>query len=60
MHILNYGPDRDAAIDAGIDMSLLEEHLRLTPTQWLEQLQHMTELYEALRPKGATDDAANS
>lgn len=54
------GPDWDAAIDAGVDVSLLMENLQLTPTERIEQLQRMTELYEALRPKGAADDAANS
>jgi hypothetical protein len=56
----SYGPDWDAAIDAGVDVSLLEENLRLTPTERLEQLQRMTELYEALRPKGDSDDAADA
>lgn len=56
----SYGPDWDAAIDAGVDVSLLEENLRLTPTERLEQLQRMTELYEALRPKDNDDDAADS
>jgi hypothetical protein len=56
----SYGPDWDAAIDAGVDVSLLEENLRLTPTERLEQLQRMTELYEALRPKGASDDATDT
>ncbi|MFZ5469813.1 MAG: hypothetical protein ACOZIN_10295 [Myxococcota bacterium] len=49
----SYGPDWDAAIEYGIDVSLLEHNLTLTPTQRLEQLQQMTELYELLRP---TDD----
>jgi len=35
---------------------LLEENLRLTVTERLEQLQRMTELYEALRPKEADDE----
>jgi hypothetical protein len=48
----SYGPDWDAAIEAGVDVSLLEENLRLSPTERLEQLQRMTELYEFLRPKG--------
>jgi hypothetical protein len=43
-----------------VDVSLLEENLRLTPTERLEQLQRMTELYEALRSKEADDDAADS
>lgn len=56
----SYGPDWDAAIDAGVDVALLEENLRLTPTERIEQLQRMTELYEALRPKGASDDATDA
>ncbi len=56
----SYGPDWDAAIDAGVDVSLLEENLRLTPTERLEQLQRMTELFEALRPKGVPDDATDA
>lgn len=56
----SYGPDWEAAIDAGVDVSLLMENLELTPTERIEQLQRMTELYEALRPKGMADDAADS
>lgn len=56
----SHGPDWDAAIEAGVDVSLLEENLQLTPTERLEQLQRMTELYEALRPKDANRDAADS
>lgn len=52
----SYGPDWDAAIDAGVDVSLLEENLRLTPTERIEQHQRMTELYEALRPKNESED----
>lgn len=54
----SYGPEWIAAIEAGVDVSLLAENLRLTPTERLEQLQRMTELYEALRPKGPSDDDA--
>jgi hypothetical protein len=56
----SYGPDWDAAIEQGVDVSLLEENLRLSPTERIEQLQRMTELYEALRPKGVSDDATDS
>jgi len=49
----SYGPHWDAAIDAGVDVSLLLHNLELTPTERIEQLQRMTELYEALRPKDA-------
>lgn len=51
----SFGPAWDAAIQAGIDVHLLLENLELSPTERLEQLQRMTELYEALRPKGVTD-----
>jgi len=54
----SYGPEWAAAIEAGVDVSLLVENLRLSPTERLEQLQRMTELYEELRPKGAADDDA--
>jgi hypothetical protein len=56
----SYGPDWDAAIEAGVDVSLLEENLRLSPTERLEQLQRMTELYELLRPQGVGDDAEDA
>ena len=57
----SYGPEWVEAIEAGVDVSLLVENLRLSPTERLEQLQRMTELYEELRPKGAAeDDAADS
>lgn len=56
----SYGPAWDAAIEAGIDVSLLEENLRLTPTERLEQLQRMTELYELLRPKENSGDAEDA
>jgi hypothetical protein len=39
-----------------VDVSLLEQNLRLTPTERLEQLQRMTELYELQRPGGANDE----
>ncbi len=54
----SYGPEWAEAIEAGVDVSLLVENLQLSPTERLEQLQRMTELYEELRPKGAADDDA--
>ncbi|MFY2560685.1 hypothetical protein ACN469_23985 [Corallococcus terminator] len=56
----SYGSHWDAAIDAGVDVSLLLQNLELTPTERIEQLQRMTELYEALRPKDVSSDAADS
>jgi len=38
-----------AAIDYGIDVSLLEENLRLTPDERLAQLVAMQRLYDAVR-----------
>lgn len=55
---VSYGPDWDAAIAYGIDVTLLERNLALTPTERLLQLQQMTELYELLRPRG--DDPENA
>lgn len=52
------GPEWRAAIAYGIDVSLLEHNLRLTPTERLEQLQAMTETYELLRPRnGDSEDS---
>jgi hypothetical protein len=44
------GPEWDAAIAYGIDVTLLTENLALTPTERLEQLAAMNELYEELFP----------
>ena len=55
----SYGPEWASAIEAGVDVSLLVENLRLSPTERLEQLQRMTELYEELRPKSAADNDAS-
>ena len=46
----SYGPAWDAAIAYGIDVTLLEANLRLTPTERLQQLDDMLATYEALRP----------
>lgn len=54
----SYGPDWDAAIAYGIDVSLLERNLQLTPTERLLQLQQMTELYELLRPRDGDPENA--
>ena len=47
----SYGPNWEAAIEFGIDVSLLEANLKLSVEQRLEQLDQMTRLYEELRPK---------
>jgi len=43
------GPHWRAAIEYGIDVSLLERNLELSPTERLEQLEAMLEDYQALR-----------
>lgn len=53
----SYGPGWAAAIDFGIDVSLLDENLRLTPTERLLQLQRMTEFFEATRSARKASDA---
>ncbi len=45
----SYGPDWDAAVDAGVDVSLLLENLELTPTQRLAQLQALIDATEKLK-----------
>jgi hypothetical protein len=45
-----------AAIDYGIDVSLLEENLRLTPDERLAQLVAMQRFYDAVRAERAERD----
>ncbi len=44
----DYGPDWQAAIDFGIDVSLIEENLKLTVDERFAQLLAMTRFAEAL------------
>ena len=46
----SHGPAWDAAIDYGIDVSLLERNLRLSPTERLVQLDDMLITFAGLRP----------
>lgn len=46
------GPAWRAAIAYGIDVSLLEANLSLTPTERLVQLQNTLRLFEAARQAG--------
>jgi len=48
----SYGPDWEAAIDFGIDVSLLVGNLDLTPTERFRQLQRSQALVRAFRPGG--------
>jgi hypothetical protein len=45
----SYGPDWDAAIAYGIDVSLLLENLALTPAQRLARLQQVVDFHALLR-----------
>lgn len=56
----SFGPAWDRAIDLGIDVALLEENLRLSPSQRVEQLHAMTQLIESIRPIDAADTDAHS
>ncbi|MBI3183517.1 MAG: hypothetical protein HYZ28_15375 [Myxococcales bacterium] len=51
------GPDWDAAVEAGIDVSLLLEALALSPTERLERLQAKLELAEEIRRSVRSADA---
>lgn len=53
----SYGPDWDAAIEAGIDVSLIEHNLSLTPDERIAQLMAMTRTRTLLQQ---TDDSADS
>ena len=54
----SYGPGWDAAIQFGIDVSLLEHNLSLTPTERLLQLDQMSKTFEALTPSNRANHAA--
>ncbi len=45
----SHGPGWDAAVDLGIDVSLILENLKLTPTERLAQLETLLNETEALR-----------
>lgn len=46
------GPGWDAAVEFGVDVTLLERNLELTLEQRFQQLEEMLALAEALRPGG--------
>lgn len=52
----SYGPDWDAAIAYGIDVSLLERNLALTVEERILQLDAMTRLRELLRPSDGSGE----
>lgn len=54
------GPAWDAAIEYGIDVSLLLANLELTPDERITQLHRQTELFELLRPKSDQPRAKHS
>ncbi len=45
----SYGPDWDKAVEMGIDVSLLLENLKLTPTERLKQLEDLLNETDALK-----------
>lgn len=47
----SYGPRWDAAIEYGIDVTLIEHNLALSVTDRLRQLDDMLATYFALRPR---------
>ncbi len=52
----DYGPDWQAAIDYGIDVSLLLENLALTPAERLARLQKVVEFHALLRGARPVDE----
>lgn len=55
----SYGPAWDAAIEFGVDVSLIEANLALSFEERLIQLESMQRLYQALNVKPPDDGAAN-
>ena len=51
----SFGPDWEAAIAYGVDVSLLFKNLGLTPAQRLERLQKLVEFHEVLRQSRVVD-----
>ena len=45
----SYGPDWDKAVEMGIDVSLLLENLKLSPTERLKQLEDLLNETDALK-----------
>jgi hypothetical protein len=52
----SYGPDWDAAIEFGIDVSLLLENLALSPAMRLARLQQTAEFHALLREARRIDE----
>lgn len=44
----SYGPDWERAVEAGIDVSLLEENLAATPLERLQRLQALVDATDEL------------
>lgn len=51
------GPAWRAAMEAGIDMSLIEESLKLTPAERLEELQKVVNFLLEVQEAGRSDAA---
>jgi hypothetical protein len=52
----SYGPNWDRAVELGVDVSLLDENLSLTPGQRLAQLEQLLVETEALKRATRRDD----
>ena len=55
-HIPSSGAAWDAAVDYGVDVTLLLENLTLTPAQRLAQLQGVVRLHAVLRNARRSDE----
>lgn len=51
-----YGPEWAAAVEFGIDVSLLESNLRLTPAERLRELVAMNHLHEQIQSRTLTPE----
>ena len=55
-HLPSYGPAWEAAIDYGVDVTLLLENLALTPAQRLARLQRVVRFHAVLRHARRSDE----
>ena len=47
----SYGPEWDAAVEFGIDVSLIESNAELTPAERIEELVTMNRLHEEIQAR---------
>ncbi len=52
----SYGPEWDAAVEFGIDVSLIESNAELTPAERIQELVAMNRLHEEIQARTLSPD----